>query len=133
MKRRNLIAVFASSPVWALVGGLLPTSVVAQRSTSRPYLADQFSYDGFLAYVNQRFFVYGGPVGVANLKIVDVRKASTVWNGQQFNVIFLGGKSEGLAAGTYVVENSESGRFSLFIEPTTQDAKGQYYRAQFNI
>jgi hypothetical protein len=104
--------------------------------TALPSLGEKFSYDSFKAHIGQTFYVYGGKGlrNVVNLKLVAVEGLRRDNSTEQFAVRFLGPAADPLPSGVYQFQHPASSEFRLLIGPTGKaDAKGRYYRADFNL
>jgi hypothetical protein len=103
---------------------------------SLPPLGEKFSYDNLKAYIGETFYVYGGQGlrNVVNLKLIAVEGLRRDQNTEQFAARFRGPIDDPLPSGVYQFQHSASSEFRLLIGPTgTADAKGRYYRADFNL
>lgn len=101
-----------------------------------PPLGEKFSYDNFKAHIGETFSIYGGPGlrKVINLKLVAVEGPRRDKKTEQFAVRFSGPADDPLPSGVYQFQHPTSGEFRLLIGPTGKaDAKGRYYRADFNL
>jgi hypothetical protein len=108
----------------------------ASGSKSLPPLGEMFSYDNFKAHIGETFYVYGGTGlrNVVNLKLVAVENLRRDKNAEQFAVRFLGPTDDPLPSGVYQFQHPASSEFRLLLGPTgIADAKGRYYRADFNL
>ena len=103
---------------------------------SLPPLGETFSYDNFKAHIGETFYVYGGQGlrNVVNLKLITVEGLRRDNNTEQFAARFLGPADDPLPSGVYQFQHPASGEFRLLLGPTgVADAKGRYYRADFNL
>lgn len=101
-----------------------------------PPLGEKFSYDNFKAHIGETFSIYGGPGlrKVINLKLVAVEGLRRDKKTEQFAARFSGPADDPLPSGVYQFQHLTSGEFQLLIGPTGKaDAKGRYYRADFNL
>ena len=143
MNRRNLIKNTIS---WFVVaaGGWGSVGMAARPASktpppgpaSLPSLGETFSYDNFKAHIGETFYVYGGNGlrNVVNLKLVAVEGLRRDNGTEQFAVRFLGPTDDPLPSGVYQFQHPASSEFRLLLGPTgIADAKGRYYRADFNL
>ncbi|MFO1422538.1 MAG: hypothetical protein U1F70_02640 [Candidatus Competibacteraceae bacterium] len=101
-----------------------------------PSLSEQFSYDNLKTHVGERFSIYGGPGlrRVINLKLVAVEGLRRDKKTEQFAARFPGPADDPLPSGVYQFQRLTSGKFRLLIGPAGKaNAKGRYYRADFNL
>lgn len=122
---------------WGSVGmAARPAPKAPPSPASLPPLGEKFSYDNFKAYIGETFYVYGGEGlrNVVNLKLVAVEGLRRDLSTEQFVVRFRGPADDPLPSGVYQFQHPASGEFRLLIGPTgLVDAKGRYYRAEFNL
>lgn len=71
-------------------------------------------------------------VKVHDLKAEPAKHAGQITSKECFSAVFLAPAAARLRQGTYEVEQSSIGKFSLFIVPGSSSAKGSYYEAAFN-
>ena len=85
------------------------------------------------ALLNERFYLYDNARGIVTLTPIALRNKKTQPKLEQFTIIFLGGEHEPVIEGTYPMEHPKLGKFQLHLQPTSHDARGLYYRSEFNL
>lgn len=90
---------------------------------------------GFRGFVGRTFHVTTADGrGAIDVVLEAYDERPTTDGTRQFSLTFVAPGGERLAEGSYTVEQSQMGRFSLFVIPTRRDGRGRaFYRSDFNL
>jgi hypothetical protein len=128
------IAARSGAPCVRLVAILVMLSVTPVQASAAA-VGRSPSYDGFRAFIGERFRVYGGTGAreVVSLRLIEVSERHQDTHTETFSVRFQGPPDRPLSNGVYTFEHPRSGTFELFLEAAGSEADGLYYRAGFNL
>ena len=130
--RREFVAAATGGAMLASLGvastsALACNGAVARRVGGSPSLASFQSLQG------EELLLVGADGRRAALRIHAVQDNSVQAAVEQFTLVLRGNAGRALAGDIYVVDNAQSGRFAMRLEPAGQDAKGRLYRAEFSL
>ncbi len=123
------------------VGGMLAGLAASLASpailfgqSERQAAKNGFSLAGFQALVNTQFR-FGAVDGAkpATLILASALDSGSTAQTEQFSLQFLSRDGLRIEPGTYTVQRSGVGTFSLYIVPSRVASEGTYYRADFNL
>ncbi|WP_028102516.1 DUF6916 family protein [Pseudoduganella violaceinigra] len=123
MERRNFVL---------SAGGLLAAPALARAAAlaALPPTPSTIGMAGFSKLLGQQFIAYQGKRGTA-LELVAVRSGKAAPHQDQFTLFFAG--TQDLDDGIYEIDNSASGRLSVYMIPAGKDRRGALYRADFSL
>ncbi len=133
MKNGALVGLAAGLPMKSAAEALAMTG-----STPNPFSGGIFSHLDMAAFSRQlnTYFRVRNPTTGATLKLVGItdwtKSSQKSTGGECFSLIFAGSDSRSLPQGTYSVEQSSLGTFSMLLVPSGKTTNKRHYEAVFN-
>jgi hypothetical protein len=133
LTRRQVLGGVAGGIGLLLLSGVTP---LLRGLAGRVVPAAELTHSAFSRLVGTRFAVDVTPGRTAKIQLLGVRslvaKQGPAPTGEGFSLLFSGALTEKFGQGTYSVDNSSLGRFSMFLVPIGPPGPDQRYEAVFN-
>jgi len=130
MKRRDFLSTCGKGLATAALGA---GGAGAAARGAQPRLDAGLERGKFAPYVGGEFWVYEPARGIVTVRLVRIIDCKSPAGHRQFTLLFRSHPDDSLAPGTYTLENAESGRFQVYLQSAGADARGNDYRAEFNL